>query len=151
MVWLEALGISLIAVAIIAAIAFATGMVRWAPNLDGWQERLIAIIVGPAFLEEIVFRGLLIPSRGESRYPLGWFIVGITAFILWHVVEATTFLPRAHLFLTAPFLACAAVLGTACTIIRYRARSIAPCILLHAGVVLAWQLLLGGPAIKDLF
>jgi predicted Abi (CAAX) family protease len=149
--WLEALVVSLVAVAIITAIAFAAGMVHWRPNFDGWQARVIAIVAGPAMLEEWVFRGLLIPGRGESRHPLGWFLIGITAFVLWHIVEATTFLPRAHLFLTAPFLVCATVLGIACSIMRYRTRSILPGILLHGGVVLAWQMLLGGPAIKDLF
>jgi predicted Abi (CAAX) family protease len=149
--WLESLVISLIAVAIIATIAYAAGMIRWQPDFDGWQARVMAICAGPAFCEEFFFRGLLIPGRGESRYPAGWFLIGITAFVLWHVVEATTFLPRAHLFLTTPFLACAAVLGVACSIIRYRARSVFPCMLLHGGIVLAWQLLLGGPAIKDFF
>ncbi len=149
--WLESAGVSVGAVALIALIAFAGGMVHWLPRFDDWPSRLSVIIVGPALAEEFLFRGMLIPSRGESRYPAAWFAFGITAFILWHVLEAKSFLPGAHLFLTVPFLACAAVLGGACSLMRYRTGSVFPGVFLHGGIVVAWQMLLGGPAIKDLF
>lgn len=149
--WAECARISLVAVGVIALVAFAAGMIHWRPVFANWPVRLLTMMIVPAFAEELVFRGLLIPGRGESRYPAHWFAAGIAAFVLWHVVEATTFLPRAHLFLTAPFLVCAAVLGLACAAMRYRTGSLWPAVLLHGMVVFAWQVLLGGPAIKDLF
>lgn len=148
--WRESLGISLAATAVIAAIAFPAGLVHWQPRLDGWPLRLLTVMVIPAFSEELVFRGLLIPARGESRYPVRWFRAGIAAFVLWHVVEAITFLPHATMFLRPLFLVCVAVLGIACALMRYRTGSLWPAVLLHGVVVFIWQVLLGGPAIKDL-
>jgi predicted Abi (CAAX) family protease len=148
--WLESAVVSLAALATIGVIAFAAGLVHWQPRFDGWPLRLISVMIVPAFAEELVFRGLLIPAKGESRYPVGWSLAGIAAFVVWHVIEATTFLPKAHLFLTAPFLLCAGVLGGACAIIRYRTGSLWPAVLLHGLVVFAWQTALGGPSVGDL-
>ena len=107
-------------------------------------------MVVPAFAEEWVFRGWLIPARGESTRPALWFAVGLLLFVAWHVVEALTFLPGAHLFLTVPFLACALVLGGACALMRYRTGSLWPAVALHGLTVFLWQALFGGPDVARL-
>ncbi len=148
--WAESAGVSLAAVAVIGLIAFATELVHWQPRFDGWPVRLLGVMIVPAFSEELLFRGLLIPPVGESRHPARWFLAGIAAFVLWHVVEATTFLPKAQIFLTVPFLLCAAVLGGACAIMRHRTGSLWPAVVLHGLVVFTWQTALGGPSVNDL-
>lgn len=148
--WLESAAVSLVAIGAIGLVAFGTGLLDWQPRLDGWPLRLLSVMIVPAFAEELVFRGLLIPARGESRYPARWFLVGIAAFVLWHIIEAVTFLPKAQLFLTPSFLLCAAVLGGACAIMRYRTGSLWPAVILHGVVVFVWQIALGGPDVTDL-
>ncbi len=75
---------------------------------------------------------------------------GIAAFVLWHVVEAKTFLPGAHLFLTPAFLAAAGALGMACAAMRYRTGSLWPGVIVHGLAVFLWQAFLGGPDVKSL-
>lgn len=148
--WLESLGIAAAGLALMAAIAFRGGFVACAPHPAGWPLRLLSVMLVPALSEEAAFRGLLIPTHGESQRPALWIGCGVVAFVVWHVVEATTFLPGAHLFLTPAFLAAAGVLGLACALMRYRTGSIWPCVLLHGLAVFAWQVFLGGPDVKAL-
>ncbi len=107
--------------------------------------RLLKVLCVPALTEELVFRGLLIPTRGESSQPVRWMAAGLLLFVAWHVVEAMTFLPGAHLFLTAPFLACALVVGATCATMRSRTGSLWPAVLFHGLTVFLWQAAFGGP------
>jgi predicted Abi (CAAX) family protease len=107
-------------------------------------------MVVPAFTEELVFRGLLIPSRGESARPGLWLASGLMLFVAWHVVEALTFLPGAHLFLTVPFLGCALILGAVCAAMRYRTGSLWPAVVFHGLTVWLWQILFAGPDVAQL-
>ena len=135
----------------IAVMAGLTGLVRWQPDFAGWPLRLVMILLVPALSEELVFRGLLTPTRGKGAHDRLWLVGGVTAFVLWHVVEALTFLPgAAHLFLRPDFLVCAAMLGTACAAMRYRTGSLWPAVLLHGLVVFVWQVALGGPGFARL-
>lgn len=104
----------------------------------------------PAFTEELVFRGLLTPGRGERAWPGLWIATGLLLFVLRHVVEALTFLPGAHLFLTAPFLVCAMLLGGACILMRYRTGSLWPAVVFHGLTVFLWQAAFGGPDVAQL-
>ena len=131
--------------AAIAAIAFPAGVAHWHPDFAGWPLRLAKAMLVPALTEELAFRGLLIPARGESARPGLWIAGGLLLFVAWHVVEALTFLPGAHLFLTAPFLACAAILGAACVAMRYRTGSVWPGVIFHGLTVFLWQAACGGP------
>jgi predicted Abi (CAAX) family protease len=135
---------------LIAAVAFPAGVAHWRPDFSSWPLRLAKVMLVPAFTEELVFRGLLIPARGEAAHPVRWMASGLTLFVVWHVVEALTFLPGAHLFLTVPFLACALVLGVACTGMRYLTGSLWPAVVFHGFVVFAWQAIFGGPDVAQL-
>ena len=110
---------------------------------------LPVILVIPAFTEELLFRGVL-PARGETQRPILWLALGVLVFTLWHVIEALTFLPGAHLFLQPPFLGCAAFLGLACALMRYRTGSLWPGVFLHALIVWLWQGFLAGPGVAQL-
>ena len=157
MTWPDAAGWRLcgimgcLAVAGIGAVAAVSGLVRWQPDTEGWPVRLGMILLVPAFSEELVFRGLLTPTREEGAHDRVWLIGGLVAFVLWHIVEALTFLPgAAYLFLRPDFLLCAAILGAACAFMRYRTGSLWPAVLLHAVTVFVWQTFLDGPGFARL-
>lgn len=146
--WADCVVPGLAALAAIAAVAFTNGFVAWRPDMAKLLH-LPVILVIPAFTEELLFRGAL-PARGETQRPVLWLSLGVLVFTLWHVVEALTFLPSARLFLHPAFLACAAALGLACALMRYRTGSLWPGVLFHALVVWLWQGFLAGPGVAEL-
>ncbi|MFI4975457.1 MAG: type II CAAX prenyl endopeptidase Rce1 family protein [Caulobacterales bacterium] len=137
--------------AAMAAVGFSGGLYSLGrPDMAGLPLRLVSVIFIPALGEEAGFRGLLIPDRSESSRP--WIVIGLvtTLFTLWHVIE-TLFLPgAARVFLRPDFLACAAILGLGCALIRWRTSSIWPAVALHWLVVVVWQTFLGGPGLDAL-
>ncbi len=147
--WAACLVIAAVSLGLMAVIACLGGFWHWQPRFGGWPLRLLSVILVPSLTEETIFRGLL-PERGDSRRPWLWIGLGVAAFILWHVIEALTFLPGAKLFLTPAFLIAAGVLGLACAVMRYRTGSIWPGVMMHAATVFLWQVLLGGPDVRSL-
>lgn len=148
--WRRCAWVSLAALIAIALIADAGGLLDWRPEPHHMLPRLLKVLLVPALNEEVVFRGLLIPSRGAGRHAHMQLTVGVALFTLWHVVEALTILPGARLFLTPTFLACAAVLGAACAWMRYDTGSLWPAVALHGLVVWVWQTGFGGPDVASL-
>jgi uncharacterized protein len=149
--WRWCFAASAIALMTIAAVAGLSGLVHWQPDFTDWPVRLGMILLVPAFSEELVFRGLLTPTRRETRFDRVWLVGGLVAFVLWHVVEALTFLPGgAYLFLRPDFLVCAGLLGATCVAMRYRTGSLWPAVLLHGVTVFVWQVALGGPGVARL-
>ncbi len=148
--WGECLAVSVAALGVIAAIAWTFHLIHWQPRLAGWPLHLVMAMLVPALSEELVFRGVLIPGRGEGQHPVRLIAFGLLAFVAWHVIEATTILPNASLFLHPAFLCCAGLLGGACALMRYRTESLWPAVLLHGVTVFLWQALLGGPTIAEL-
>ncbi|MDV6332620.1 type II CAAX prenyl endopeptidase Rce1 family protein [Asticcacaulis sp. 201] len=148
--WLECLVVSLAAAAVIAGLGLAGALIHWQPHTDGWLLRLVSVLCIPAFSEELVFRGALVPDRNDTRRPVIWIGAAVVVFMLWHVVEATFLLPNARLFLQPAFLICAGLLGLACASMRYRTSSLWPSVFLHATLVWVWQTWLGGPDIAQL-
>lgn len=143
--WLFCLAVSAVTLATMAAIGFATGLYTLHPAEPGLPLRMLVVFFAPALGEEIPFRGLLTPGPGESRRPMLEIAVSTTLYTLWHVVEALTFLPRAApVFLRPDFLACCAVLGLGCAVIRLKTGSLWPAVILHWALVVVWQTWLGG-------
>jgi uncharacterized protein len=144
--WLFAAGMGSATLAAMALAGFAGGLYALHPaNTAGMPGRLVAVLIAPAIGEEVVFRGLLVPDRTETRRP--WFALAVATaiFTLWHVVEAKTFLTAAaRMFLRPDFLACAAILGLGSGLIRWRTGSLWPCVALHWLMVTVWQTWLGG-------
>jgi predicted Abi (CAAX) family protease len=128
-----------------AAIGFTTGFYRLHPTEPGLPLRLLTVFFVPALGEELVFRGLLTPGPNQSRRPGLEVAVATALYTLWHVVEALTFLPAAaSVFLRLDFLACCAVLGLGCAIMKLKTGSVWPAVILHWVLVVVWQTWLGG-------
>ena len=144
--WLVAAGVGLVALSIEGVIGVAGGFLRTAP--PDWSilpfSLALALIV-PALGEESVFRGLLIPSRRDTRDATLALLLSTAAFVAWHVVEALTFMrAAAPVFLRPDFLATTAVLGLACGVLRHRTGSLWPAVALHWLEVAIWQVAFGG-------
>ena len=111
----------------------------------------LGVFFVPALGEEAIFRGALVPSMTVDPAP--WTAIGMSTFIyvLWHPLEAFTFLPGARILFCRPdFLAVTALLGLGCALMRWRTGSIWPAVFLHWALVVIWKTWLGGPALDSL-
>jgi len=143
--WGFCLAVSAVTLATMAVIGFATGLYQLTPTQAGLAWRMLTVILIPALGEEIPFRAILTPGPGEGRRP--WVEIGAATglYVLWHGVEALTFLPNAApVFLRADFLLCCAVLGLGCAVTKRMTGSVWPAVLLHWALVVVWQTWLGG-------
>ncbi|MEL6300011.1 MAG: CPBP family glutamic-type intramembrane protease [Pseudomonadota bacterium] len=126
------------------AIGFALVAVTIKPDLISLDQApslqelaivaLIAVFV-PAFGEELVFRGLLLPVISPF-----WLTVSITLFVAWHPLESVTHLHNAKsLFTDLSFLFLVAVLGNLCAFAYHRSQSLWSAVYLHWLVVVGWR------------
>lgn len=129
---------------LMAAIGFSTGLYAPTPTAPGLPVRLLVVLFVPALGEEIPFRGLMVPGRDETRRPWTAIAISTALYVAWHPLEALTFLPAAAMFLRWDFLACTAILGLGCALMRWRTGSLWPAVILHGGFVVVWQTWLGG-------
>jgi predicted Abi (CAAX) family protease len=108
----------------------------------------ISLFFMPSLVEEMVFRGLLIPhkSRGVSHRFLSLYcFFSIAVFVAWHPINAMTITPSAYPMFTNPiFLCLAALMAIACTITYLRTGSLWVPVAIHWLTVLAWVFLLSG-------
>jgi len=112
--------------------------------------KAVVLAAPVAVVEEAVFRWVLTPARVDTA-PRRWrAIEALAAFVGWHVVQGAVWPPVRRVFWRADFLAAAALLGAACTLLRIRNGSIWPGVALHFTVIVAWRTLLGGPGFDDL-
>jgi predicted Abi (CAAX) family protease len=148
--WAQCFLIGALSFLLIGTIAGFGGLLTWQPQFAGWPLRLIRVMCVPAFTEELIFRGFLIPDKGELRRPILWSALAIVVFVIWHVFEALVLLPGARLFLQPLFLLCAGILGKGCALMRYRTGSLWPAVILHGLLVWTWQVFFGGPDIAQL-
>ena len=119
-------------------------------SLAGLPLRLASVFFVPALSEEAVFRGVLVPGRSETRRPFAAIAAATAVFTGWHIVETLFLRHAAPIFLRVDFLACAAILGAGCAVIRWRTASLWPAVALHWLVVVVWQTWLGGPGVDAL-
>ena len=143
--WLFCLAVSVVTLAVMFVFGLSTGLYHLTSTQPGLAYRMVLVFFAPALGEEIVFRGLLVPHREEgvtSPWPIR---LSILLYVLWHVLEALTFLPHAApVFLRLDFLACCGFLGVGCTVMRVATGSIWPAVILHWALVVVWQTWLGG-------
>jgi predicted Abi (CAAX) family protease len=109
------------------------------------------VFVHPAFVEELVFRVLLLP-RDPSSMRRGRLLLvagaSLALYVASHPLNAFLFRPQAlGLFSSPAYLTLAALLGAACTAAYFISRSIWPAVVMHWATVLAWLWLLGGQAL----
>lgn len=108
----------------------------------------IALFIFPSFLEESVFRGMLIPNNARERgtkYIVFIVLLSSLIFVAWHPLNAMTINPGAkEIFLNPYFLFIAFLLGIATAISYIYSRSLWAPVIIHWITVVVWVLYLGG-------
>ena len=112
---------------------------------------LVSVAIHPAFVEELIFRVLMLPRRleGVSRRRLYVTVmVALFLYVIAHPLNAYFFWPAViHVFTNPFYLALATLLGLTCTTAYLVSGSIWPPVLIHWLTVTIWLLLLGGQAL----
>src|SRR5215467_2488895 len=111
----------------------------------------LLLFVQPALIEEIVFRGLLLPRDARS-WPRRRLIpvagVALVVYVVSHPINAMLFRPRVlSVFESMPYLLLTTLLGVTCTVTYLMSRSIWPSVAIHWLTVVTWIWLLGGRAL----
>ena len=111
----------------------------------------LLLFVHPALVEEVVFRGLLLP-RDVNAWPRGRLLLvagaALAVYVASHPINALLFRPQVlGLFSSTPYLMLATLLGLACTGTYLISRSIWPPVAFHWATVVTWIWLLGGQAL----
>lgn len=106
------------------------------------------MFVFPALLEELFFRGILIPrnirDRGQKKAALA-IVLSTLAFVIWHPANALIFDPSVIPFFFNPaFLGITALLGITCGTGYVLSRSIWVPVIIHWATVILWVFFLGG-------
>jgi predicted Abi (CAAX) family protease len=108
----------------------------------------VSLFFIPSLLEEVVFRGFLIPYKERavsSIHVLFYAAFSIVLFIAWHPINAMTINHPAYTMFTNPlFLSLAALMAIACTITYIKTGSLWVPIAIHWLTVLVWVFLLSG-------
>jgi len=108
----------------------------------------IHLFLRPALVEELIFRAALLPrdsTRVSRRHLIGMSLFALAVFVVSHPLHAWLTRPAAlGLFSSPVFLACATLLGIACTLAYLISRSLWPPVLLHWLSAWIWITLLGG-------
>ena len=145
--WIAALKVAVAAFAIMAAIGLLSGWLIWSPITDVSNLAKTALILFfvPAFLEEFIFRGLLM-SWLAQLWPRWAAWISTLLFVAWHPFQAVTFGPPwADIFLSPSFIFATFILGIILSHIRIKSQSLWPVIIIHWFAVVIWKSLLGGP------
>jgi predicted Abi (CAAX) family protease len=137
--------------AIAISIGLKWGFLQWRPIPQKpirLVKTLVFLFLCPALLEELVFRVLLLPYPDELNSPwiiLGWSMLSLTLFILYHPFNALTFYKAGNpTFFQPVFLGLAALLGLTCTIVYLMTGSLWAIAFIHWVVVAIWLLCLNG-------
>jgi predicted Abi (CAAX) family protease len=111
----------------------------------------LMVLVHPAFVEEMLFRALLLPRNAASMRRVPLFVtagVALALYVASHPLNAMLFRPQAlSLFASPGYLTLVAMLGATCTWAYLSSRSIWPPVAIHWLTVVAWIWLLGGRAL----
>ncbi len=129
-------------------VGFAGGLLR--PEAPTWFELTVLpplLVVYPSLIEEVVFRGLLLPRRLMSAPPAKRLVaisISTALFVLMHPLNAWFVgLSDTSQFVTPTFLIIVTALGFTCGHLYLQTGSLRAPILLHWVTVVAWNLFLG--------
>jgi predicted Abi (CAAX) family protease len=131
------------------AIGFGTGLLKIEPLNSKIAPLLpITLFIFPSLLEEVFFRGILIP-RNVLAFGVGKaaraVVISSVAFVVWHPLNALAFNHSAiPVFLDPWFLLIVSALGLTCGFSYVVSRSIWVPVIIHWATVTVWVLLLGG-------
>lgn len=147
--WRVSLLAALLTFTVSLVVGFLTGLLEF-NVLDSnvlWIMPFV-LFVFPSFLEESLFRGLLIPNDAQNRgrgYIISITLFSAIIFVIWHPLNALTINPGARVIFTDPFfLLIAFFLGIACAISYIYSRSLWSAVLIHWVTVVVWVIFLGG-------
>lgn len=151
--WMHCLLVYAVFSALALSIGIGSGLLRPSlPVLSPKTGGLMAVttLISPALMEELIFRVLPLP-RDATRVTKSCLAlistVALAAFVAAHPLSAWLFRPTAWaLFTTPAFLAIAACLGAAATVVYLISKSLWPPVLMYWTAVLTWIVLLGGQA-----
>ncbi len=144
--WLELCALAAIFTALALPFGLATGAITLEINPSAERVLIFALyaLLIPAFFEEAVFRGILLPGwRGGKG--LAGAVFAVAAYVAWHPLAAWAFLPAARpLYYDPAFLAIVTALGCILTISTLRSGSLWSAMAFHWLVVVTWKAFLGG-------
>ncbi len=133
-----------------AIIGFATGLFEL--GLPSTFEVLILppiLVLYPALIEELIFRGLLLPrsltqASGLRRFAALSF--SSLVFVAWHPFNHYLIgMSDTSLFIEPGFLVIVLMLGYLCGHLYLRTQSLWPAIAVHWATTVVWNLFLGRP------
>lgn len=133
----------------VVVIGFLGGMLSFRPlDVVRFWYLPVTLFVFPALLEELFFRGVLVP-RDLLAYPVNRqvkiLVMDAAVFVLWHPINALTINPTARgVFLDPVFLLIVFVLGLVAGVGYAASRSIWVPVIMHWLTVIVWVMLLGG-------
>ncbi len=130
------------------AVGFVSGFLRWHVHTHRRLQIVVQTFFAPALLEELVFRGVLLPHPQELA-TLGnvwlWSGLSLCLFVVYHPINGLTFYKPGYFIFRQPvFLALAAWLGVVCTVLYRVTSSLWPSVGVHWFVVMIWIGYLGG-------
>ncbi|MEQ9623203.1 CPBP family glutamic-type intramembrane protease [Coleofasciculus chthonoplastes] len=144
--WLICVSIGLGYAAIAVPFGLMTGFLQFRWDLN-WNQFFLTLVF-PAFSEELVFRGLLLPSFLENASAGAWLFglsLSTILFILYHPLNARYFYPPGYpMFWDWRFLVLAGWLGIACGVSYGVTRSLWSAVSLHWLAVIIWLFVFGG-------
>lgn len=150
--WWIAIGALLGYGAIALVFGISQGFLRyqiWNADRLGWLKLGLKLFILPAFVEELVFRVLWLPTPEVATWGnwLVWAIGGLILFVLYHPLNALTFYKVGNpTFFDQRFLVLTGLLGVTCTVTYGLTGSLFLITLIHWLVVLVWLVGLGGMA-----
>ncbi len=144
--WIYAIGAVMVYGMLYLPVGLSIGFLQFQPEPNPWQWLNVSLgaLVMPGFVEEFIFRVVLIPHSTEPMPPITrhrWIQFSWVMFMLYHLPPWTpTF------FHEVPFLIGAGLLGWLCTLSYLQSRSIWTAVFVHWAIVVQWLLLWGGLA-----
>lgn len=148
--WYLSLGLLLIYGLIVLSIGFKLDFLTW-KLVDISPKKCFTILqlfFLPAFIEELVFRVLLLPHPFEGVSGIEWLFwvtLSLSLFIAYHPLNALLFYPQGrNLFRKPIFLVFAGLLGIVCAISYAITASLWPPVFIHWLIVVIWLFFLGG-------
>jgi uncharacterized protein len=152
--WLACALVFALFVACAAPIGILSGLLRpGVPHVSAKEAVTTALLIflQPALVEEIVFRGLLLPRDARSVRGRRLLLIAggaLAIYVASHPINAMLFRPDVlHVFGSPAYLVLTTLLGTACTVAYFISKSIWPPVAIHWVTVLMWLWFLGGEAL----
>ena len=152
--WLACALVFVLFVACAAPLGLLSGLLRpTSPHLAPGDvvRTAVLIFIQPAFVEELVFRGLLLPRDAglvRGRRLLVMAGGALALYVASHPINAMVFRPDVlHVFADPAYLVLATLLGLACTAAYFISKSLWPPVVMHWLTVLVWLWFLGGEAL----